>query len=413
MSPEAVTHNRERVKRWDQVTKVIVIVLLVVLAGTALYLVRIVFVPLIIGAIMAYILSPLVGLATARLRIPRGLATAILYLLLLAILIPLPASLVPWGVRQITFLRDEFTAFIRYLDEVSADTIDIVGMELRIGDITDEITGQLLDAVSSLAPQSLEIVFSAAETLLLIIFTLLIGFYLTRDASKFIEWFEGLAPPEYREDLGTLRTEIGVVWSSFLRGQVILALVVGVLLTGASAIIGLPQPLLMGVLGGFLEFLPSVGHAIWLMTASVVALVAGSTTLPVSNFVFLLIVIGFHFLYTQFDLNFLIPRIIGREVNLHPMVVIIGIIVGAQVGGVLGVALAAPTIASLRIIGRYVYARLLDLDPFAGGPTFQEGALSTHPPTAPTPALKAVRRLRQRTRKGAASGDAGHDDPRR
>jgi hypothetical protein len=128
--------------------------------------------------------------------------------------------------------------------------------------------------------------------------------------------------------------------------------------------VGLPRPALMGAIAGLLEFLPSVGHVIWLITAVIIALVEGSTWIPVSNMVFVLIVFGVQFVYTQIDLNILIPRIIGRQIHLHPMVVIIGIIVGASVGGVLGVALAAPTIASLRVIGRYIYAKLFDLDPF-------------------------------------------------
>ncbi len=143
----------------------------------------------------------------------------------------------------------------------------------------------------------------------------------------------------------------------------------------------------------------------------------GSSTLPVSNLVFLIIVLGAHTAYTQFDLNFLIPRIIGRQVHLHPMVVILGIILGATaghligggVGSVLGIALAAPTIASLRVLGRYVYARLLDLDPFpmVGPPAAprvvrQETAAALAAPaerpaiTLPERMLNPLRRLRKR-----------------
>jgi hypothetical protein len=63
-------------------------------------------------------------------------------------------------------------------------------------------------------------------------------------------------------------------------------------------------------------------------------------------------------------LNYLIPRIIGRQVHLPPVVVILGIVAGAAMAGVLGIALAAPTISSSRVIGRYIYANLFDLDPF-------------------------------------------------
>jgi predicted PurR-regulated permease PerM len=78
----------------------------------------------------------------------------------------------------------------------------------------------------------------------------------------------------------------------------------------------------------------------------------------------MLIVIGLHLIFEQFDLNYLIPRIIGRRVHLPPLVVILGIVAGAVLAGVLGILLAAPTIASARVLGRYVYANLFDLDPF-------------------------------------------------
>ena len=80
----------------------------------------------------------------------------------------------------------------------------------------------------------------------------------------------------------------------------------------------------------------------------------------------MLILIGLHLIFQQFDLNYLIPRIIGRRVHLPPLVVILGVVIGAALAGVLGVVLAAPTIASARILGRYVYANLFDLDPFPG-----------------------------------------------
>ncbi len=78
--------------------------------------------------------------------------------------------------------------------------------------------------------------------------------------------------------------------------------------------------------------------------------------------------VGLHVIFQQFDLNYLIPRIIGRRVHLHPLVVILGIVAGATAAGVLGIALAAPTIASARVLGRYIYARLFDLQPFPAQP---------------------------------------------
>ena len=120
----------------------------------------------------------------------------------------------------------------------------------------------------------------------------------------------------------------------------------------------------MGVIAGLLEFLPSIGHAIWLTIATILGLFVGSTWMPIPNWAFTLIIIGLHIFFQQFDINYLIPRIIGRRVHLPPLVVILGIVSGALLAGVLGVLLAAPTIASARVVGRYVYANLFDQDPF-------------------------------------------------
>ncbi len=361
MHPEQAD-TASRPIRWDKTTKVVVVVLLIALAAAAIYAFRIVFVPLVIGAIVAYALTPVVGFVKRKLRLPHGLATGIVYLLGLAIVIPLLVISAPWVIDRVLFVRDELIRFVVYLNTVG--TFSVAGFEISVSELSGEISRALRDVISRAAAESIGLLFNAAELVLLVVFTFLIAFYLTRDAERFVETLSGLVPSEYREDALRLLEEIDQVWAAFLRGQVTLALVGGVILTAVSAALGLPQPILLGVLGGLMEFLPSVGHAIWLITASLLALISGSTTLPVSNLVFLLIVIGAHIIYTQLDLNFLIPRIIGREVHLHPMVVILGIIIGAKVGGVLGMVLAAPTIASLRVIGRYVYARLLDLDPF-------------------------------------------------
>lgn len=365
MQPAAEPANTVKRPQWSITIKVVIGVIMVLIVGLALARFKVVFAPLIIGGIIAYILQPVVTWMERHLRFPRGLATGLLFLILLALLVPIGYALTPFIIRQLNFLSVELLDFIHYMQELSPDTTTVIlGFEIGVRTLVDQITSALTDTVTTVAPGTLTLALGVAETVLMIIFTLLIGFYLTKDAEKIIEWFKGLIPPGYDEDANMLLEEIDKVWSAFFRGQVTLAFTIGLLITGVSYIIGLPQPLLMGILAGLMEFLPSIGHAIWLVTAVILALLEGSSTLPVSNFVFALIVAGIQFGYTQTDLNYLIPRIIGREINLHPMVVIIGIIIGASVGGVLGVALAAPTIATLRILFRYLYAMLFDLAPF-------------------------------------------------
>jgi predicted PurR-regulated permease PerM len=139
-----------------------------------------------------------------------------------------------------------------------------------------------------------------------------------------------------------------------------MGLTVGVLM----AIVGMKNALILGLLAFFLEFLPSVGHGIWLTIAVPLALFQGSLWLPIPNFWVAVLVLSIHLVLQQVDLNFFIPRIVGRQLRLHPMVVVIGIIGGGMLAGVLGILLAAPTIASAGVLARYVHAKLLDLPPW-------------------------------------------------
>lgn len=364
MQTDNVVINDGSDVRWDSGTKRMVGLLVLVAIVLVAYKARIVFVPVIIGAVVAYLLYPVARLTSRILRVSHGLATLLLYGLFLALLVPGVILLTPLLREQAAALQRELIEFTNYLETSGTQTVVIVpGIELGVQEIANEISSTIRAFVRLVATETPRLLFGASKTLLLVIFTVFIAYYMTADAGKIVAWGKKLIPPAYRSDSEEMLTDINSIWTAFFRGQVVLALVVTAIITALSAAIGLPQPFLMGILAGLLEFLVSVGHTIWLIIALILALVEGSTYLPVSNGVFALIVIGTNLIFTKVDLNILIPAIVGGRVRLHPMVVLIGIIVGASVGGVLGIALAAPTISSLRVVGRYIHAKLFDLEP--------------------------------------------------
>ena len=358
---------------WSGTLRLVVGVILITLLVLGASAIRLVLVPLVVGAIIAYLVHPAARFTSRALRLSHELATAIVYLLLLGAAVPVFIFAGPLLVRQVTALQAELITFLNDVEAAGARSLELLpGFEVRVQDLVDEVAVSLRDLVRTAARESVNLLVGASKTLLLAIFTIFIAYYLTADGHRFVNWSKSLIPTSYRHDVGILLGDINEIWKAFFRGQVILALTVTAIVTALSFAIGLPQPLLMGVLAGLLEFLVSVGHTIWLIVALIVALVEGSTYLPVSNWVFALIVIGTNLLFTKFDLNFLIPKIVGSRMHLHPMVVIVGIVVGATVGGVLGIALAAPTIASLRVIGRYLYFKFFEPDPIP-----EAGALVT------------------------------------
>jgi predicted PurR-regulated permease PerM len=351
---------------WSPQTKLTFSLLLLALFVYLLFRFSVILSPLILALILSYVLSPLANAFEKRLKLRRGLATFLAYLLTLGVLVTLPAVLIPPLVAQSVNLSLDIQRYLFSIESLLGNKYVIAGQTLDLDALLKQAIGSLQGLLQPVFGQTLNLAVEVISSVVWVIFILVISFYLVKDGPALRLWLEARVPPPYRQDYIRLRDEISQVWAAFFRGQLVLALVVMVLFTLIGFIIGLPFALAMGVFAGLMEFLPSIGHGIWLLTASLLALFSGSTWLPLPNWAFMLIVIGLHLVYQQFDLNYLIPRIIGRSVHLPPLVVILGIVTGAVLAGVLGIFLAAPTIASARVLGRYIYANLFDLEPFPG-----------------------------------------------
>lgn len=349
---------------WSQITKLVVILLLLILGIYLLYRFNAVIAPLILAAILSYIISPLVNYFKSRYRLRRGVATLLAYLVSLVVLVTLPMIFIPLLSGQTQDLDVNFRRYVSEFEALLERQYSFSGYAINLPTTIEQLTDSIRGLLQPMFEQTIRLAIDVISSLIWIIFILVVSFYLVKDSSSLNQWVEDLVPDLYLDDYLRLRAEIGLIWSAFFRGQMVLALIVATIFTTVGLIIGLPFALTMGLFAGLLEFMPSLGHAIWLITASLLALFAGSTWLPVPHWVFALIIIGMHVFFQQFDLNYLIPRVIGRRVRLPPLVVILGIVTGALLAGVLGVVLAAPTIASARVIGRYIYANLLDEDPF-------------------------------------------------
>lgn len=349
---------------WSPVTKIVISLLLLALFIYCLFRFSIVLRPLILAFILAYLLAPVVNFLQGKLSVPRWVATLGTYLILLVILIALPVIITPTLVTQFSDLTLDLQNVLSQVETWLGHTYSIAGYVVDMGAAFKQASGSLQGVLEPFIGQSLALLVEVISSLVWVIFIFIVSAYLVKDGPQLREYSEKLVPPGFRPDFIRIRDEISQIWSAFFRGQLVLILVVAVLFTTVGFLLGLPFALALGLLAGLLELLPSVGHGIWLVIAAPVALFAGSKWIPIPNWAFMLLVIGLHLLYQQFDLNYLIPRIVGRRVHLPPLVVILGIVTGAVLAGVLGILLAAPTISSARVIGRYIYANLFDLDPF-------------------------------------------------
>ncbi len=351
--------------KWTPGTKRTVLIICLILIGLAIWEFSVILAPLVVAVIIAYLLNPAVNWVIHSTPLKRrSLAAALIYitfLILLALLPTLGAPLLIQQIRQLDFSPESIS---QQLNEAMGYSTTIAGVRLDMSTMVEPVAGSLDNIFSPLASWAANVAVGIAGGFIWAIFIFVVGFYLLLDADRFTAWVDSWMPPPYEEELKQLRAEIDGVWKAYFIGQLILATIVGIIIGIATALFGIRSALVLGIVAALLELIPNWGYSISGVIGIIFAYFQGSSYLPLPNWIFAILVGSFYFVMWQVDTNYLVPRIIGHRLRLQPALVIVGIIAGASVGGALGLLLAAPIIATARVLGSYLYRRLLDLEPY-------------------------------------------------
>jgi predicted PurR-regulated permease PerM len=282
------------------------------------------------------------------------------YLLLLAVLAAALGLFIPLVLDQLDKLNLDVQTMASDVEALLGRRIVLAGISLDVGEVLTQGAQAFSGVLEPVFGRTLDFAVDVLSSVLWVVFIVVISFYFIRDRTRLAEAFDSLWPGAYRPVAIRLRQDVDAVWRAFFVGQLLLAIVVAVLFAFVGVLVGLPFPLVMAALAGILEFVPSLGHGIWMVSAGLLMLIHGSTWLPVPPWAAAALIVALHLVFQQIDLNYLIPRLVGRRVRLHPAVVIVGVFAGAIAAGVLGVVLAAPVIATARVLGRFLRAHLYD-----------------------------------------------------
>jgi predicted PurR-regulated permease PerM len=351
-------------ERWSGSAKWLVIISSLLVLVWIIYRFSQIISPLAIAVILAYVLNPPVRFLTTRTKMSRTWAVISVYLALIVVLGLVLVAFVPNLIQQVMNINVDFQAIVKGVSRFFEQPLFVFGFYVDLRDVYQEVSGTLQNIISPLASRTVSFLIDLASGFAWLIFVLIVSFYLLKDMGKIGGFFNKLVPPEHQGEVRRLAEEINIIWSAFFRSQLVLCLVVGALVGVTLAIVGVRNALILGIIAGVLEIIPNIGPTIAAIPAVLIAYFQGSSHLPLSNGWFALLVIGLYVVIQQLENNILVPRIIGRSLNLHPLVVIVGAIAGASLAGILGIFLAAPTLASLRVVGNYVYCKLVDRDPF-------------------------------------------------
>jgi predicted PurR-regulated permease PerM len=376
--------------RWGPFTKFLIALVFVVLLGALLLRFQQMIVPLVLAVVLTYLLRPVAPAVAPRTGLAWRAAVAVVYLVLLIALLGL---LTLSGIALIQQIQSLYTAVVDIAADLPANVQRIISAPFALGPFTFDLSRpffigplrvdltttdltpiyqQVLGALQPLLSRTGEVVSrlaaGTAEALGWMLFILIVSFYLLSDSRRMSVSLEALVPPDYAYDVRRLVGELVPIWNAFLRGQITLAIVMGLVIGLTMTLLGVRYSIVLGLMGGVLEFVPILGPLVTGTTAVIIALFQVGNWLGLTPVAYAIVVLVASILLQQVENNFLVPRIIGGNLNLHPVAILVGAVIAANLAGIIGLLLSAPTVATLRLFGRYVYRKMFDLDPWPDPP---------------------------------------------
>ncbi|MEO3784681.1 AI-2E family transporter [Actinocorallia sp. B10E7] len=313
----------------------LLVVVLTAIVIWAVWQVRTVAIPILLGVFIASITIPPAN-RLVRQGMSRSLATTVVWLGMLAVISLLVLLLVPVTADGIGELRTNLDQFTVYLQEAAAK----VGLgERRVADLTAQAKQWLSDESGRLAGEALTGVRTTGEIAIGAVLALVLGVYFTHGGSHLFGWLVDLAPVAARAPLRSGASVVFHVIGRYVRGVAVVGFVDGFFIGLALWILDVPLAIPLAVLTWIGAFLPIVGAFLAGLLAAIVAFVA-------KGWLVALIVVAVTIAIQQLEGHILAPQIYGRALDLPAAVILIAIALGSTLAGIAGAFLAAPLVSA-------------------------------------------------------------------
>ena len=326
---------------------------------------------LAIAAFVAYLINPAVVYLTTRTRVNRVAAVNLVFFSAVVLLIGLPATLLPIFADEAQFIIADILDLAYQLRQTLSHPIRVGGLVFHLEEWGQGIFDVQNAVLSPIPEQALKLLETTSVSVLWFLAILVSVHLFLMHWPTMRDWLINLAPPAYRPEIEELYNRIRRVWMAYLRGQIVLMLIVGAVFTVAWVILGIPGALVLGVIAGLFTLVPDVGPFLAAVLAAGVALLEGSTWIPLSKLWVTGVVLLVYLVLINLKNFFLRPYIMGRSVHMNEALVFVAIIVATILKGILGALLVVPLLATVVVIGGYVQRRVLGLPPFEDDGTTQ------------------------------------------
>jgi predicted PurR-regulated permease PerM len=296
---------------------------------------------ILVGAVIAFIAGPMVSVLEARAHIPRTAAIVLILLTGLGIVTGVGYLIATPIVNEASQLSKQGPALIKDVNDVLNSVRSQLashGIQLNGNGVSTTISSDVSGKVAGIL---LSIVYSTVTIVLDILVTLVVAFWMLKDGEQLRAGIVNLLPGRVRGEADFAFDAFGVVVGGYIRGQLVMAVIVGTLAGAGCFFIGVPFPLVVAIAAASFELIPLVGAFI----GGAVAVLLALTKSPLTALWALLLFIAIHII----EGYLLAPRIQAKFVRLHPLVTILALFAGIELGGFLGAFVAVP-LASLAAV---------------------------------------------------------------
>ena len=380
-----------------------VIFIILAVAATLWILLKLTTVILLIvlSIFFAYLVSPLVEIlhrplkiAGRRIVMPRAAAIALAYLMIFAGILAVIYFVVPQLVNQFPQFSEQAQSYGKIISGKTQQLNEYLTQHRMPGAMVDAINKAVPFVLEKIGASATFVLTSIAGWVVFIPWLVLIpilSFFLLKDADSFRRSALQMLPRgRWRWRGDEFFQDVNSTLAAYIRAQLTASLFIGALCAAGFAVLGLPSPLVLGLIAGLFEFVPMLGPVLIAIIAALIAVFHSgvSAALVVLVFLGVLRIVQDYVVY---------PRLIGHGIHLHPLAIILAILCGEKLAGVAGVFLAIPVVAVVTVSYRHWMEHrgsegLADfLVPVAAAPVVIAVPVSAERMNAPTPADIAER----------------------
>jgi predicted PurR-regulated permease PerM len=330
-------------------------VIAVALSMGILYLMRDVLGAFVLGALIAFLITPYVDSLTEW-GLPRPLAVLLIFACLIGLIVGLVSAIAPLLSQEVTSLQRQVpliaaTAQER-LNQLQGRQLNFAGFTIDLTKPIDAASTHLNDFLLGQFGNALSIGITALTTALQVILMLIVAFLIATDSHATSRMLRQLVPTDYQTDFDEVWTETKKMLLAYMKGQLVIAGMIGISSGIAVAVLGLPYALALGLLAGITSLVPYLGPFLGAIPAVLIGLAESPEKALLVAVAYLLI--------SNVILNFIFPKVMGSAVRLPAILVIVAFLAGFSLAGILGMFVAIPVAATIRIIYDHVHPRLFE-----------------------------------------------------